>query len=128
MVNKENMRLWIEALHSDRYVRGLGYLRQLDDDDKETYCCMGVACVVAMSSGVELAVTNVDGYTSFDGQRGLMPWSVAEWLGLASQNPTLTDDASCIKANDELGLSFHHIADLLEKRYLEGEDERPTAD
>ena len=37
-------RKWIEALRSGEYKQGRGYLI---DMDRETYCCLGVACAIS---------------------------------------------------------------------------------
>lgn len=134
MVNKENMLLWIEALESGQHRQGSGHLAQKDDDVMR-YCCMGVACEVALANGVRMAVRDQCGKKGYDGNLGIMPWAVVQWLGLQSQNPLLKppeisgSELRCIRANDDLALNFQQIAVLLRSLYLpEGEDERPTAD
>lgn len=45
MMNKELKRKWLKALRSGKYVQGQRQLRI--DDDRPTFCCLGVLCEVA---------------------------------------------------------------------------------
>ena len=53
--NKENLRKWVEALRSGKYVQGTGTNYNAKSD---TYCCLGVACHVAEENGVDPYSTN----------------------------------------------------------------------
>ncbi|NBQ68164.1 MAG: hypothetical protein EBU46_04735, partial [Nitrosomonadaceae bacterium] len=35
---------WLNALRSGKYKQGEGSLRQLDNEGKPQYCCLGVLC------------------------------------------------------------------------------------
>ncbi|EJD67128.1 hypothetical protein BB65665_12991, partial [Bacillus sp. 916] len=39
---KQNVRVWIEALRSKKYEQGKGFLKTIDNK----FCCLGVACDV----------------------------------------------------------------------------------
>lgn len=103
-MNPEAKAKWIEALRSGKYKQGRGALRNGD-----TFCCLGVLCDI---SGV--AKWDV---TRYDGELYMPPKSVREWAGLDGypvylDGPT-GDDVSHL--NDQMGLSFEEIADLIEK-------------
>ena len=53
-MKQEIKQQWITALRSGNYPQGRGYLRRIDDDGKEGYCCLGVLCELAVNAGVIL--------------------------------------------------------------------------
>lgn len=121
MPNLENIRKWVDALRSGEYYQGRDQLRSRQD----TYCCLGVACEVAMRNNVELEVTYYDYEYRYNNERYGLPCPVLDWLGLdvRDNNPVVgtdTDETTirAMNANDDLGLSFAEIAVLLERRYL----------
>lgn len=60
MANTENMAKWAEALESGEYEQGRNHLAIIGEDTesgKTFYCCLGVACEVAIKNGVELSKT-----------------------------------------------------------------------
>lgn len=126
--NKENMRLWVDALRSGEYEQGYGALL---NDGK--YCCLGVACEVAILNGVELAKEPVDseyrpGRYAFGKETSLfLPGKVQEWLGIDSQEPgvfnTVGIAESVIHLNDSQKKDFSYIADALERTFLVEPDE-----
>jgi len=89
-VNKEHMLLWVKALESGQYQQGNGRLAELTRTDSSTwqvrYCCLGVACAVAIANGVPLSVQRYghggEGFFTYNGQGGMLPQSVRAWLGL----------------------------------------------
>src|ERR1044071_1366611 len=86
---------WVAALRSGDYVQGNGRLRFYDGrKDQESYCCLGVLCVLAQAAGVigpptKSTITASDDnedivyvYKNLDGTRGFighLPADVAEW-------------------------------------------------
>jgi hypothetical protein len=85
MVNKERILLWVEALESGQYQQERSALRQGDG-----YCCLGVACEVAIANGLPLEVKpvvaplNVDASHAiwlYDGSQTYLPRAVGEWFG-----------------------------------------------
>lgn len=136
-VNKENMRLFIEALRSGEYRQTTKNLAVKRGDSEWGYCCLGVACEVAIASGVELEVTESETrYTEstiyrrrYNGTAAVMPEPVVEWLGL----PPLTADPDLIVGdgeircasylNDDRKLTFAQIADAFERTFLKETNE-----
>lgn len=133
--NKENMLLWVQGLRSGRFPQGRGHLKGLtqgpiDADgnrqpDTLDYCCLGVACEVAMENGVKMAIVayglNPIDY-GFNGTSTSLPDLVAQWLGLGYEtNPVIVDSdglfVRAIRANDNLRWRFVHIADHLVRTY-----------
>lgn len=128
MVNKENIRKWVEALRSGEYTQGKNALR---DGDK--YCCLGVACDVYDSSRWDL----LPNFQASDGDRelyhygepsmfGFLPLEVAAWLGFKTDevatNPFVRtpdgEEAHLTGLNDSENYSFAQIADCIERTYL----------
>lgn len=132
-VNKERVRLWIDALESGDHEQSRGCLIRHAGDPSEELCCLGVACRVAEKEGiVELIGNNQFGphdiepgmfNFNFETSATRLPLAVAEWFGFDETNPRLInehgDPDSCVHANDALGYSFEEIAKGLRKQYLE---------
>lgn len=48
---------WLKALRSGEFAQGKRVLIARDDDEEVTrYCCLGVACILAMNAGVDLSL------------------------------------------------------------------------
>jgi hypothetical protein len=74
----------LEALRSERYKQGPGYLHNVVDD---TWCCLGVASDAACEDGVEISreqgsITGGKRVEFFDSVSQYLPPQVADWLGL----------------------------------------------
>lgn len=100
---RTNRRKWTAALRSGEYRQCVAELI----DENEAYCCLGVACDLAIKEGVL--------ETSMEKLRPkvALPIEVQEWLGLASCTGTYKG-GSLIRANDTLNLTFPEIADIIE--------------
>jgi hypothetical protein len=86
----DNAKKWVAALRSGKYKQGRKFLRYKDE-----YCCLGVACELAITDGLPVVRTNVptserSGGTinggrmdvvGYDGKVGILPNSVRTWLG-----------------------------------------------
>lgn len=109
---------WVAALRSEEFRQATGGLRRVPDKGAVGYCCLGVACEVAVREGA---------VPTYDGDCLVLPDEVAEWLGLADCAGTVTeaigsnrDDEDGFKAhslwelNDVAKLSFEDIADVIE--------------
>lgn len=115
---------WVEALRSDRFRKGTGYLRKRGPIDQLTYhCCLGVLCEVAIEHGVALILTHgEDGQTYFDGEALLLPEKVMLWAGLEKVGPEVWDEdfeaglrkTELTLVNDDTEAEFPDIADLIE--------------
>lgn len=83
------MRELITELRSGNWVPGRGALRQITSDGTEKFCCLGVACEIAVRHGVIPPATK--GETEYDSHRfyygedrvtSILPDEVAEWYGI----------------------------------------------
>ena len=127
-VNKERLILWVDALRSGQYEQTD---KRLKRDGK--YCCLGVACEVAVANGLELDIRPF--FEDSIGDENL-PIEVSRWFGFDgdTQDPLLGNyntmdpededydadwrqDVLATEANDELLWSFERIADALENHY-----------
>ena len=120
--NKENMRLFVEALLSGEYEQGRGRLKLITPEGVK-HCCLGVACEVALQNGVELEVeTSSEGVVFFDQTSLYLPEAMREWLGLSpgpkSYSLLLGANNSAIRMNDTIGTSFEEIAIAIRNHYL----------
>lgn len=123
--NPERIQLWVNELETTDRAQGTHYLRRDD-----SYCCLGIACEVAIANGVNVEVTKANNVYHYDGIVDIMPPEVADWYGL-NRNPLIgiePDGCDCctgisaIRVNDELGWNFKQIADGLKARHLDGSD------
>ena len=55
-VNKERIKLWVDALRSGDYQQGFRAMSRIKTEGGDSFvnCCLGVACEVAMANGLEL--------------------------------------------------------------------------
>lgn len=132
--NKENIRKWVTALRSGNYQQVKRHLSL-----NGGYCCLGVACELAIIDGVRVKRTEVasmkldgeeDTYVNYDGGMSYMPNSVRKWLGIDYGDPALTERidengfkvlVSASDLNDRDGKTFAEIADAIEQKYLADE-------
>lgn len=127
-MNPEVNELWVTALRSGEYVQGQGTLtalRHQDDGTREVrHCCLGVLCEVALAAGVPLVVDEVGSIDerrvrTYDGEESYLPDRVLSWAGLDARNPLVHrpggGPAGLAVYNDQLGLSFAEIADMIEE-------------
>lgn len=131
-MNKERIQLLVDALRSGQFKQGRGRLAGLEVRegvlDKETrrYCCLGVACEVAVANGLDIPVNHrddggVSGYGE-EHETAVLPFVVMEWYGFDAQNPLLLnrsgDHVSAYRANDNYKWTFEEIADGFERAFL----------
>ena len=129
MNRAEARAAWVAALRSGQYKQGRGYLA-----NKGQFCCLGVACELAIADGVKVKRKDrPSGVKEYDGITGTMPLSVRQWLGLKySDGAYKTDDGyheenrnlACLNDN---GYGFEAIAQLIESHpkgmFVADEDE-----
>lgn len=133
MANKENIRKWVEALRSGKYQQMKGKL-----SDGKCFCCLGVACEVAIENGVKMnkivdnSGTEIEYQGQLDSSAGELPEDVSRWLDLVvddedgflrfSSDPKLPTpehrNFSATTWNDSMEYTFAQIADLIEATYL----------
>lgn len=116
----------MEALRSGLYVQGRGKLGQADNDGVIEYCCLGVACELAHEDGVTIEREVSNDLVVFDGVYDLLPPAVQLWLGVADEDPEVAVDGkvrsiNLSTLNDDAGLNFDQIADIIEKNFLDDE-------
>ncbi len=118
--------LWVQALRSGDYEQTQGALCRTRDSGpggnltprQAGYCCLGVACDVYQKNegGLRLGTDDDldDGYQTFDGEEGVLPDIVADWLGITHAGDLENNDrTSLVDMNDE-GATFSEIADLID--------------
>ena len=125
-----NRKKWFEGLRSGKYKQTAGYLSTKNEKGKWAYCCLGVACEIAMENGVELEVMeqNVDGVMVkfYNGEEAHLPDAVQTWLGFDNETGAFKkgeNEESLIVHNDgdanHKKKTFKKIADLAESRLKE---------
>lgn len=122
MINKKNIQLWVDALRSEEYKQTRGALAR-KKNGKTRYCCLGVACEVAIKHGVDVHVQPERGATvlQYDGEEGTLPDRVARWLGLEHVPSAIMRGGkrtSLTAMNDTTRSTFATIANAIERTYL----------
>jgi len=123
----ENAKAWIAALRSGEYKQGRKVLR----NEKDEYCCLGVACELAARAGVipkaELVVAElvvaagsnpIQRVYRYDGQDYYLPASVASWLGVETIEASYQREGRAANLpihNDNKRDNFETIAGVIEK-------------
>ena len=98
---------WVKALRSGKYKQTTSRLK-----DKTGYCCLGVACELAVKAGV---------IKKFEPGNSFLPVQVRNWLGLSSRRGAYRDgdyfnrNNSLDQLNDYRN-SFKYIARLIERQ------------
>lgn len=110
-----NAEKWVAALESGEYQQTAGVLR-----DANGFCCLGVACDLAVKAGVPVKVTpprdSADCwyYNDID---GVLPKAVQGWLGLKEDIGEYRSDDSgralSLSAVNDSGASFAEIAQTI---------------
>jgi hypothetical protein len=119
-----NAQIWVDALRSGMFKQCTVTLTHVNYDGKQSHCCLGVACQVAIANGVPVGTwLPVAGgalhYTepadqpgrprSYSGSK--LPPSVEEWLGISDDR-----DYSWLATMNDGGASFADIADEIERQ------------
>lgn len=142
-VNRSAVRHLVAELRSGTYRQGYSRLIQIGPHEEISYCCLGVACLLAKQLGVRLEITigvsesHPGSITTIqvrdqDGRStgSVLPPAVAKFFGFPHENPpVLVDDqvigehlVSASVANDELRMDFAAIADAFERTYLSDDE------
>jgi len=113
---KANRDKWIAALRSGEFEQAKEVLfTEPDTDGKQSYCCLGVACVLAIREGREEGFPAYETAGDWDQE---LPDSIRKWLGLSSRSGFLLDEVEgqehLIGLNDHAGYTFAQIADVIE--------------
>lgn len=144
------LRLLVSALKSGGWPQTTGVLRRLRDDDRRPagFCCLGVACEVAIANGADVhrrecgtPHTRSHLYYSGGGSSShvRLPHAARAWFGVAQDDPSLNVPGhiaaqhvgklnfdnwsqhhtySASTLNDEAGLSLAEIGECFQYTYL----------
>lgn len=118
----KNAQKWVKALRSGMFPQGKKAL-----SPGGTYCCLGVACVLAVMEGVIPPPQDKNNKLAFDGNTEYLPNSVRNWLGLTNYtgefyNTEILDSltgkkiVSSLAGLNDQGCSFSAIADVIESQ------------
>lgn len=100
----KNAKKWVKALRSGKYKQTTGRLAR-----EGAYCCLGVACELAVKAGV---------IQDFEPSDGELPEQVALWLGLGRRDGTYEPEEGGLTdlgiQNDQEKKTFKQIAKIIE--------------
>lgn len=111
---KAHRKEWVNALRSGKFMQGR---KALHIESTNSYCCLGVACVVAGKKipAVKRPVGENDGY---DDKYLVLSEEVQDYYGLNSSNGEYESNSNLVKSltidNDDNNLDFNQIADIIE--------------
>ena len=110
------IKLWHDALLSGEYPQGKGYLNKNDK-----YCCLGVACEVAIKNGIKLKKGSFNGRISYNSSFYGWPIEIKRWLSYKKRG--LIDEKGKhehpIDLNDIKEYTFKQIAAAIKRTYPE---------
>ena len=100
----DNAKKWIAALLSNTFQQTRGTLH-----DTDGYCCLGVACEVAIDNGLQVEVhhNDISSQVSYDEQLEILPKAVQEWLGLKTDAGELYLDESHADCDCRVGIEYN---------------------
>lgn len=129
---QENIRKFVAELRTTTKTQGQrNLIRHLDDGTTE-YCCLGIACEVAIANGLDLergVYRYEDGLTvdQFRNNPGgvfvdaVLPETVVHFYGFGATDPGLLEEdgtvSTAITLNDENNYNFNQIAAAFERTY-----------
>lgn len=129
-MNPEIKTQWVAALRSGEFRQGTGCLHRVQQNEPDsvdqsnrpdTYCCLGVLCVLAQRAGVVTAERHPS-RVAYAGTTATLPTDVLMWAGLPifsefggpSGLVLIAPDKSLASLNDG-GTGFAEIADIIEE-------------
>ena len=128
-IQTSRIQLLIDALKSDKYAQGTGVLNR----NNEGYCCLAIACEVAIESGlnvekkfvcdltpeqlIEQDAEEVDKNSiAYDKYVYYLPPSVQEWFGFAdNQGQFVNSPVRKVFVSGENGGAYQHLAAMNDK-------------
>lgn len=74
-------KLWVDALRSGEYEQGKNVLRNIE---KNTFCCLGVLCDIAIKQGLPIKTDTINDYSGdrvlkYNSNYENLPESVMDW-------------------------------------------------
>jgi hypothetical protein len=92
-LDPEKKALWVAALRSGEYPQGRDHLATKRGDGTFAFCCLGVACEVAIKNGLPLSVREDVGMRRlYGGLSSYPPFEVSRWLTPADETIKLLED------------------------------------
>lgn len=140
-MNKDRIKLWVDALRSGDYKQTTETLA-----NNHGYCCLGVACEVFNKHNPGIleitekpkkevhTISNCEKVKLYDGNHDILPSIVSNWFGFndfSHLNPLITfklgnailrKTINLSELNDQYKLDFNRIADIIEKRFIQEEE------
>lgn len=124
----ENAAAWVAALRSGLYRQGQNVLRRKAiDDGPDEYCCLGVACELAVAAGIippakedtGVMISLGEVYLYGDSYSTRLPPTVAEWLGLRDCSGEFQPldgkrNSNTLASLNDDGVDFEAIAAVVE--------------
>jgi hypothetical protein len=106
---------WLKALRSGAYQQGIGVLRQRGDDNKDYFCCLGVAA--------DICDNTLWGAYDYEGHKPFAYDGLYSFTKFYGPNDVLEPDfvQHLISMNDK-DKPFTFIADWIEQNSIEGEE------
>jgi hypothetical protein len=151
---RTRMRSFVHALRTTRRKQGTGMLHYIDQDvngkKQHRYCCLGIACEVAIKDGLNLEKVKIGGVdrdasigyqapanNNYAYSTSVLPEVVQQWYGVNALDPDLNVRdlpkakghsyefargwATASSLNDSGGWTFKQIADAFEQTFLPGD-------
>ena len=112
-MNEQVKEKWLSSLRSGDYKQTKNYLHT-----DNGFCCLGVLCdLYGKEHNVEwnLVEDEDHNYYRFQNHPASLPFSVMEWAGVESHNPSIPG-TSLVGLNDN-GSTFNEIADFIEEHF-----------
>lgn len=136
-MNRDRIKVWVDALRSGEFKQGMNRLRNPGSRDvgvPDMFCCLGVACEVAIRGGVPIEFTDGSGYVQHEQENGFqyegsLPPLVVDWLGLTGHDTEeagdfvvgVEDGRRFLAQLNDTGWTFEQIADVIENEFLKEE-------
>jgi hypothetical protein len=106
-----NAQKWVEALRSGKYQQTKGYLNRGGG-----FCCLGVACELAIEEGVAIEKEPSIDYCRYDQSSAFPPEGVRKWLGLTTREAKFLGGKKSLAIENDSGVTFSDIADIIESQ------------
>ena len=120
-VQKARIRKLVDTLRTTNKRQGRGYLRQRGNKTVK-FCCLGIACEVAIAEGVEISRNTRYSVSTYSGGAYSLPSEVRNFFGFEHSDPRLLDENgnedTASGLNDDEKYNFKRIADAFERTYL----------
>jgi hypothetical protein len=112
------VKKWIAALRSGKYKQGQFRLHTIDDNGTSKFCCLGVACDLAVKAGV-INKPKINEYGDFIYNRevAVLPKKIMKWLGIKSNDGSVEELKHSLIGLNDSGWSFKRIASYIEKNW-----------